>query len=268
MKPMRFGVSTAIGTLVFVFSSMAPLYGLDLALIEVKEERKGDDVTFSGQFKNNGTQIIDNPVIVLTLKRGDLVVAVQEAEIRGSQHEACESRNDRIRSILDFPLYSGETGSFEVSISDVVYDWFTSRVQGQVSDLDPCLVVGDLEIRPETVNIVGQGTSGGVSILGEFVNKTNAVVSDVNLEFKLYDNQGSFLGSVRTSLGAEEVLPGDGRSFAASTGLFSDLSVEDVARWEASWNFTTVRLGLDTEVPTVTTSQSWGYIKSLDFPQE
>ena len=218
---------------------------VSLEIVTIEEETNSLDwVTLKGSVRNVGSTSIEYPKVIFTFKKAGRVIGIETAYIDGPSGDV---------------LMSGEVGFFEESTvyEKSEYDEYTVRFDGRNDAVDPQLIIGDIHLVEESTNV--EEFLGDAAIYGEFVNRTNAVLSDVELRFTLYDSNDDVIGFAEASSYSfpDEVYPGDIISFMAS----SDVSVEDVSRWECVWTFVGVRLKED--VPTAVSDVSWGAVKAL-----
>ena len=145
------------------------------------------------------------------------------------------------------------------------YDEFYVSLKGYPADIDLDMVEGDLDIVEGSV-----GLTTSVYLLveytvlyGELVNNTNAVVTDITVEFDLLDGRDNLIGIASTRSFVEflqffELGPGESVDFAA---LVPRASESRVKGWEPRVSFRAIELvGLD--IPTAITETTWGQIKN------
>lgn len=223
----------------------APAGAQELELVSIEEEVNSLGwVTFSGRVRNPGPQVVRFPRAVITLKKEGRVVEIHSGSIDTPSEDT---------------FRPGEEGTFEVATATEksAYDEYLVRLQSRAEGLDPRTITGDLDLLENSISV--SEFLGDAQILGEFVNGTNAVISEVKLRFALYDAEGNFLGTaeVFSFYLPQEIRPGEVISFEA----FSEVDFEKVARWEASWEFVGVRLA--EEIPTAVEKASWGEVKGV-----
>ena len=223
---------------------------LGLKLLEINEgvNESGKAMFFGKLHNSNASQhALSSPSITIILKQGEKVVGVYQEIIVG--------------------LGPGLTWEFEVetNIREGGYDQYSYILHAYLGGFDKNLVAGELVIVESSVTITSD-EDGNAVVLGEMVNNTNAVLSDIVVRFILFDDQDRVLGKVFV-LRANgqvflpdyyEMMPGERIFFEAWS---SDVPFGKVERWELDvLIYTPIRL-YHPGVATARKVLSWGEIK-------
>ena len=236
-----------------------------LELVDVEEVVDEEGlVTFTGHIRNTHEYQPINPLkVFLTLKREGIVSRIYQG------------RYD------DFePILPGHMRSFSVP-SDAIqgdYDDFSIRAVGYLGTPDPASssLTGSLLLVEDGLNFTVIGPDSTSVILGELLNDTNAVLTNLTVQFRLFKNEDCLIGLAKPSekifddgsLAFQDLLPGESISFIA----YSDVSFEQVTRWEYDVGFELVRIVPETmpmqieedatgSTPTTVIGATWGQIK-------
>ena len=239
----------------------------NLAVVHVEEIADNEGrITFIGDIMNtNEYQSISPSGVFITLKKDGVVIAI----ISGYA--------DSFDAIIP-----GEIRSFSVK-SDAIqedYDDFTVRAVGYIGQTDPNVsaLTGGLFLVEESLNFAVMGPDSTAVILGELLNGTNGILTNLVIQFRLFKDEECLIGTAepperQSDLGSlvfQDLLPGETIGFIA----YATTSFEKVARWEYDTGFDLVRLvpqddlvpPLDqtdnVDAPTAVTQATWGQIKS------
>ena len=225
-----------------------------LTLMEINEGTDDSGyAAFTGSIRNDnsGKQPIGLATITIVLKQGERVVGTYQAR--------------------EWKLDYGEVWEFVVrtTAKEGTYDQYRHVLTGSLEFVDPEYVTGEITILDSSITLTSDA-DGNLIMFGEMINNTNAVIGEVALVFRFYDDQDRVLGRAAVTsingdrslvvgaiLGAE-ILPGETVVFEAST---SDVSFGRVARWEIEeLNFVATKI-YDPGIATVRRDLSWGEIK-------
>ena len=214
---------------------------LDLLAINAEVSEFLGWTTFSGSVRNSGERTIHYPQMIMAFKLDQKVVEIDEIYIEGpAGHE----------------LAPGETGFFDtlVTITKHDYDEYMITYDGRLDAIAPFLVTGDLRILQETVNVVE--FLGNAAVLGEIVNETNAVLTNVVIWFLMYDSGGELTGIAEAAYSLPaEIYPDEVIPFRAT----SHAPLDRVVSTEARWEFTADRIIHN--VATGVEAMSWAKLK-------
>ena len=169
-------------SLVTVFAVVTPAFSQDMELVAIEEEANSIGwITFSGIVRNVGKVNVKFPRIFITLKRAGKVVAVGSSNIEGPDENI---------------LRPGQAGAFRhlTLMERSAFDEFAVVLDGRPDAVDPRFLTGELRLIEQSVNI--DSTFGGrILILGELVNETNAVISEIEMRFAFFDSDDQFIGA-------------------------------------------------------------------------
>ena len=236
---------------------------LELVAVEEVVDEEGL-ITFTGRIRNTHEYQPINPFrVFLTLKREKIVSGVYQGLYDGFA-----------------PILPGEIRSFSVQ-SDAIqgdYDDFSIRAVGYLGTPDPASssLTGSLLLVEDGLNFTVIGPDSTSVILGELLNDTNAVLTNLTVQFRLFKDEDCLIGLAKPSekifddgsLTFQDLLPSESISFIA----YSDVSFEQVTRWEYDVGFELVRIVpeiVSTQIeedptistPTAVTGATWGQIK-------
>lgn len=218
---------------------------IDMELLEITEEESSIGwTTFRGSVANKGNRTIQFPQIVITLKLDGQVV---------------EFRNGFIEGPSGNELSPGETGFFEVILFSGGDDFnvYSVSFDGRLDAVSPEFVTGQLRVLEETLN--GVEFLGSFAVLGEVMNETNVVVSNVAIRFRLYDGDGELVGFGEAEYSLpREIYPGEVVPFRAE----SDADFSRVSSYELIEPIQYVAERIHgASIPTTVEGTSWGAIK-------
>ena len=253
----------ALGFVLIAGLLAAPAYAVYsneyLEVVDVEEVADDEGrITFIGNVMNaNEYQSINPLQVFLTLKREGIVIGVHMG------------RPDSFD-----PILPGEIRSFSVESGAIQgdYDDFSIRVVGYIGPTDPNLsaLTGGLLLVEDSLNFTVIGPDSTSVILGELFNGTNAILTNLVIQFRLFKDEDCLIGTAKPSekyndagsLLYQDVLPGEAITFIA----YSDAPFEKVARWEYDVGFDLVRIvpeavQIEDAVSTAVTGATWGQIK-------
>ena len=223
-----------------------------LELLSVEESIDDDGFSvFAGSVRNTSLVQAVIPHIYVVLKKDGVVVGRYLGRI-GLEH---------IRG-----LAPSRSASFRISTEHEPgdYDEFHISLSSQRATIDPDSIEGNLAVVEESVVLtIGVYLLIEQTILyGELVNNTNAVVTDITVEFDLFDGRGRVLGVASTmffdSLQFIELGPGETIDFAALVPRAAESRMRD---WDPPRvSFRAVEL-VNQDVPTAITETTWGQVK-------
>ena len=229
----------------------------------VRIEEVADDegrITFIGDVMNtNEFQSISPSQVYVTLRKAGIVVKII---------------SDRPDSYDAIPPGGISSFSVESDASQEDYDDFAVRFSGYIGATDPNVsaLTGGLFIVEESLNFAVIGPDSTSVILGELLNGTNGILTNLVIQFRLFKDEECLIGTAKTSeslsdpgsLLYQDLLPGETIGFIA----YSSSVFDKVARWEYDTGFDLVRLVPQTadqadgeDVATAVTEATWGQIK-------
>ncbi len=245
-----------VAAIVFGFISMIPSAAEEkLELLDIREEiSENGTVNFVGSVKNNSREgLFIQPRIVITLKKEGKVVGFFEGY----------ARVDEKLSIT--PTAPGQTAIFSIETDKTPdeYDDFKVDLQHVFPTIDESLVTGSLAVDSTSVNFLPD-RNGNLIILGEITNETNAFISEIVIQFSIYDPQNRLVGKTFvTELNGKvplwsEFYPGEVMTMEAHG---RNIPFTQADQWEISaLQFKAVRLVAE-NIPTVRNDLTWGRIK-------
>ena len=226
-----------------------------LTLLEIWESTDDSGyAVFRGSIRNDnpGKQPIGLATITIVLKQGARVVGTYQA--------------------YEWKLDYDQVWIFEVrtTAKEGTYDQYSHVLTGSLEFVNPEHVTGEITILDSSITLTSN-EDGDLIVYGEMTNNTNAIIGEVSLVFRFFDDQDRILGRASVTkingdrslvigaiLGAE-ILPGETVVFEAST---SDVSFGRVARWEVEGlSFVATRI-YDPGIATVRKDLTWGEIKN------
>lgn len=221
---------------------------LDMEVLEIVEEQNSllGWTIYKGSVVNNGNRTIQYPQIVITLKLDGKVIEFENAYIEGP---------------LGNKLAPRETGFFEAILftSRSDFDDYTVSFDGRLDAVSPEFVSGELRILEETLN--GVEFLDDFAVLGEIINETNAVLTDVVIRFRLYDGDAQLIGFAEAEYSLpNEIYPDELVPFRAN----SDVAFGSVSSFELiePIEYVADRIPF-APIPTTVEQVSWGEIKRV-----
>ena len=160
-----------------------------LELLSVEESIDDDGFSvFAGSVRNTSLVQAVIPHIYVVLKKDGVVVGRYVGRI-GLEH---------IRG-----LAPSRSASFRISTDHEPgdYDEFHISLKSRAGEIDPDLIEGDLAIVEGSVSLITSVYSfvEHTVLYGELVNNTNAVVTDITVEFDLFDGRNKLIGFASTT---------------------------------------------------------------------
>ena len=223
----------------------------------VRVEELADDngkITFTGEVINTSEfQAVSPSQIFITVKRAGAVLAIVSA--------GPDSYD---------PIQPGQTATFAVKsdFEQGQYDDFSVRFVGYIGQSNPNSesLTGAMVLVEESLNFTTFGPDSTAVVLGELRNDTNGILTNINLEFRLFKDEDCLVGIATPSpsfadpgsMLYQDIVPGSTIGFIA----YSEAHLSKIKRWEYSLGYELVRLA---PVPehTAIEAATWGQIKAM-----